>query len=43
VSSKGVTKKPEIVNRERDEFTGRKNMRNLIIFDSAELFFEKVL
>jgi len=42
VSSKGVTKKPEVVNREKDELTRRKNMKHLITFDSAELFFEKV-
>jgi len=42
VSAKRVTKKPEAVNREKDELTGNKNMKNLITFDSAELFFEKV-
>jgi hypothetical protein len=41
VSSKDVTKKPQVVNREKDELTGRKNMKNLTIFNSAKLFFEK--
>jgi hypothetical protein len=42
VSSKGVKKKLAAVNREKDGLTGSMNMKNLIIFKFAELFYEKV-
>jgi hypothetical protein len=42
VSSKGVTKKPEAVSREKDELKGSKNVKKLKTFDFAELFFDNV-